>query len=228
MQEAIIWPLGSLSFYGPSDKGIMGDLKVAVSGPLLQIPLMVILAILYVSLKTNDMTPFSHIFASYTDIINAGMGEFFLAICLETFWYNVFVISLNLLVPIYPFDAVRIWAALLRKRGTSLTKTAKIISYVGMFLSGCLFIFGVVEILFYEIFRLGLFELTLGASGLLSAKYLDDKINAGLLNTDPVFGRACYESAENSFEMNTTSTNVEVISNGNKNAVPIESTEGIV
>lgn len=227
VDQAILWPLGSLSFYGPSDKGIKGDVNVALAGHILQIPLMIILGILYASLRTEDMSALSDIFASYDDI-TIGFGKILLTLCMETFWYTLFIIGLNLVIPVYPFDGVRIWAAVIKNMGASLTKTAKIISIAGILISSCTFIFGIIEMLFYEIFGLAIFELIFGVLGLVSSKNLYDNIKAGRLRDDPIFGRACYANENESVEMSSTGNGSA--SDAIPEPVPVErvDTEGIV
>lgn len=192
--------------------GIRGDLMVALSGPILQIPFMMLLAILYQILKTKDMSSFSSIFVSYEDI-TIGIGYMFISTFLETFWYNMLVILLNIFVPIFPFDSTRIWVAILKKCGASLTKSAKIISIVGILISGLCFIIGILELLFIKVFGFGLFEFLFGAFGLFNSKFLYDNVKAGRLNDDPIFCRACYAQDESDGHNNsTTIETVDVLS----------------
>ena len=187
MEKAVLWPLGGLSFYGPTNKGYMEDLKVAIAGPIMQIPLMIILVTLYETLRHDDMSPVGSIYVVYRDI-TGDISRLFLALCMGTFWFNTIVCFLNLLIPIYPLDGVRIYAAVLKKLGASLTKTAKIISYFGMFISIFSFSLGVFFMFFFEAYGGGLFEMALGAFGFASSKDLYDKVKAGRLRDDKIFG----------------------------------------
>lgn len=224
VEEVILWPLGGLTFYGPTNKGYIGDLKVALAGPIMQIPLMIILAVTYVSLRPEDMSPLSAVFASYNDI-TGDFSRLLLILCMTTFWYNMFIFMFNVFIPIHPLDGVRIYAAVLKFFGASLTKTAKIVSFTGMFLSACTFILAIVELLFFEVYGGGIFELALGAFGLASSKALYDRIKAGRLKEDGVFGRACYESEMDStgIEMNNNADDEQ--NSSNTTSVPIERTE---
>lgn len=222
VEEAILWPLGGLSFYGPTNLGYMGDLKVAIAGPLMQIPLMIIFVTLYETLKYDDMSALGSIYLVLKDI-SGDISRLFIAVCMATFWYNVVIFLLNVFIPIYPLDGVRLYAAGLKALGASLTKTAKIISYCGMFISICGFILGVVQMFFYHAYGGGLFELALGAFGLANSKELYDKIKAGRLREDKIFGRSCYEQESETNEMNN---GVELETSSNTHTpVPLNTTE---
>ncbi len=207
----ILWPLGGLSIYGPTDKGVIGDLKVAIAGPVMQIPLMVILAILYLALKTPDMPPFQTFYISKYDV-ESEIGFLFLALCRITFWYNFFIFGINLIVPISPMDGLRIWAACLRTFGLSVNKTAKALAYLGILLSLIVFIYGVF-ILFDFRYYGGITEMFLGAYGFASSKALNDLVATDRLGLDPIFGRPLY--------IDTDSNSVEMSNNGNQPAQPL-------
>ena len=196
--------MGGLSFYVPEDIGYMGDLKVAIAGPLMQIPFLVLLAIIYILIRPEDSMPFSYVYATYKEI-TGDIGNLFVTLFRTTFWYNVFMVVFNLFVPLYPSDAVRIWTALFRKSGASLAKSATIISFVGMFISVGAMIYGIVEALFFNIFGGGIFVFAIGGFGFINAKALYDTVKAGRLRHNPIFKRSCYEHTDG-IEMNTSPT----------------------
>jgi len=223
VDQIIIWPLGGLTFHGPTDKGIKGDLKVALAGPLMQIPLMIILAIIYLALMTPETPPFQMFYISQMDIENS-IGSIFLGLCRVSFWYNFFIFGINLIVPISPLDGLRIWAACLRILGMSVTWTAKFLAYFGMLISFAVFLFGVF-ILFDLSHYGGITEMFLGAFGFASSKALRDLARTDLLSLDPIFGRSWYASEESrGVEMSGTSSNNN--DNQPSQPVPVELSEG--
>lgn len=222
VEEVILWPLGGLSFYGPSNLGYMGDLKVAVAGPLMQIPLIIVLLTLYETLRDDDMSAIGSIYPVIGDI-TGDISRIFIAVCMATFWFNVITFLLNVFIPIYPLDGVRLYAAGLKALGASLTKAAKIISYYGMFISICTFVLGAMQMFFSTVYGGGLFEMALGAFGFVNSKDLYDKIKAGRLREDKILGRSCYEQETEGIEINNS---VEEQRSSNTPApVPLDTTE---
>lgn len=206
VDQIILWPLGGLTFYGPSTTGHIGDLKVALAGPIMQIPLIITLAIIYVVCQSDDMRPLSARYA-YNDEASSTIGVLLLSVVRLTFWYNIFVSVINTIVPIYPLDSVRIWASVLKIFGASLIKSAKTVSISGMVAGASLGVFGLVK-MFHHHYVGGIAEFVLGAFGFAGSKALFDTIKAGRLKDDPIFGRACYDQGDDQdVEMRSDSGN---------------------
>ncbi len=182
----------------------------------MQLPFMLILAIIYVAVNDDKDYPLSTIFATY-DNVRGSIGILFLTLCRTTFWYNVLLLVINLLIPIYPLDGVRIYAAVLKMWGMSLKSTAMFVSIAGLIISCSLFGYGVFK-LFSKSYSSGLSEIAGGTFGLVNSKMLFDSVKAGVLDRDPIFGRPCYERENESVEMPTLpSTN----SDGGEDTVPV-------
>lgn len=206
IDRMVLTPIGGLTFFTATEKGHVGDLKVALAGPLIQIPFMCILAAIYLILQTEKTGPFVDFYATYENV-SGTIGLLFLTLCRTTFWYNVLLLSINLLVPIYPLDGLRIYAATLKIMGINLTTTAKFVSIGGMIFSVSLFGFGVFK-LFHTSYIGGMSEVLAGGLGFTNSKILFDLVKAGRLKEDPIFGRRCYEQSTNeSVEMASTSNN---------------------
>lgn len=203
VNKIILSPIGGLSFHTAADKGHIGDLKVALAGPLMQLPLIGVLAILYLALKSNEMDPFTEFFASYASV-SGGMGMFFITLCRTTFWYNVFLLSINLLIPIYPLDGLRIYVAIFKLSGMNLTKSANIAAFGGGLASLIILGYGVFKF-FSKTYVGGLSEIVAGGLGFANSKNLYDLVKEGRLKDDPVLGRSCYEQSNGGVEMSSSS-----------------------
>jgi len=143
----ILWPLGGITTYGPNDRGAWGDAMVAIAGPLSHIFTGAIFAILYVTLKAEGMPSLLTFSAFYTDL-EGGFNGIVMTACRVSFCWNVFLLCVHMLVPVYPLDGIRIWAGLLRSKGVGITKTANIVAFAGMALSFGFFVYGCFGIFF--------------------------------------------------------------------------------
>jgi Zn-dependent protease len=47
----ILWPLGGFAFCGPTDDFLLGDLKVAIAGPMTHVPMALLWWGIYVAVK---------------------------------------------------------------------------------------------------------------------------------------------------------------------------------
>ena len=137
--------------------------------------------------------------------LESGFKGIFSTGCRTMFAFNMILFVLHLLLPIYPLDALRVWAGVLRGR-MSLSTTAKIISLVGFLLSLAFFMYGCVKIFDLKIAG-GVGELLLGGFGMASSKILYDLNKNGRLAEDPVFGRGCYAEPRASIEIPGGETN---------------------
>ena len=50
----ILWPLGGFALCGPTDDFLVGDLKVALAGPMTHIPMTLLWWAIYVGVKGED------------------------------------------------------------------------------------------------------------------------------------------------------------------------------
>lgn len=204
IDSIVLWPLGGLTVYGPENKGPTGDLKVSLAGPLSHLPIAGIFALIYTLIKEDGMQPLTSMKILLYDL-ESGFNGIFSTGCRTMFAFNMILFALHLLLPIYPLDAVRVWAGVLRGR-MSLSTTAKIISLVGFLLSLAFFVFGCVK-LFDRKIPGGVGEVLLGGFGMSSSKILYDLNKTGRLAEDPVFGRACYAEPRASIEVPGGETN---------------------
>jgi Zn-dependent protease len=201
----VLWPLGGLTIYGPTDQGAIGDLKVAIAGPLAHLPLAAIYAIVYTVVKKDGMDGLNSL-TIHIEEMKKGFMYIFGTVCRVSFGWNVILFVGHILVPIYPLDGVRIWAGILRSMNVSLAKSAKIISVAGMLSSLIVFLYGCFTVFNIEV-EGGVTEILLGGFGLTSSKILYDLVKLGRLTEDPVFGRACYVEHGNSVEIPSTDSN---------------------
>jgi len=194
IDRIVLWPLGGLTVYGGDD--IRTDLKVAFAGSLAH----VILAIFYGVLFTifNTEVHVSSLFQTtvYEIEIMSGFGAALVTACRTAFWWNLYFIFIHTVVPIYPFDGLRIVAGVLKLFNASMSTTwvARACSICGMILSAVYFIWGIVRILPFTKFKGGIFEIFAGAFGFVNSKLLYDCAKNDTLSQDPVFGRPCFQS----------------------------------
>jgi Zn-dependent protease len=221
----VLWPLGGLTIYGPEDKGPVGDLKVAIAGPLSHLPLVAISAIIFTLIKEDGMTGLEKSSFSVGEL-EKGLIYVLATICRVAFWWNIMLISIHFLLPIYPLDGVRIWAGAMRSMRVSLVKSALIISVTGLTLSIGLFSYGCVMLFKGTLTSgVGVAELLLGGFGAISSKILYDLFSQGRLKEDPVFGREWYANSCDPVQELATDHNSD-----RSSTTPIENTEspGIV
>jgi Zn-dependent protease len=188
VDRIVLWCGGGLTCFGPDDQGAKGDLKVAIVGPLIHLPILAFLAVSYIAFSPDEIPPLNN----WTILLDDLKQSMILTLVRAAFWLNVLVAVANLFIPIYPLDGVRIWVAILRISGVDLTRTAKIVSSSGIILSVALVVYGMAKI--FHIFVVGgLIEVLLGGFGFIVSKTLYDLTTAGRLKEDIVFGRKCYE-----------------------------------
>jgi len=193
INDIVIWPLGGLTIYGPTDQGAYGDLKVALSGALAHIPIAGIFAVLYVIFK-DDTMPGLNSMTVFMKHLEDDFQSIFATICRMIFGWNIFFFLIHTCVPIHPLGGIRVWAGFLRMNGISLTKTAKITSVAGMVLSIAIFVYGVI-LLFDRSIQGGVLEVLFGGFGFASSKALYDLVKAGRLTEHSIFGRNCYDES---------------------------------
>lgn len=198
--DMVLWPLGGFVICGPVES-VMGDFKVAISGPIMHIPQMIFWLIIYVAVMQEDFDHFSRFID--TEV------PFGATLATQAFYLNLFLFMFNLFVPAYPLDGGRCLASGLILCGLTVVKAAMVTALVGMLVACAIVIWGIVDFakgspggLFNLLIGVwifmpswGLFKLTRPASGV----YGD--IATGSLNTHPVFGQKCYQDrarAENS------------------------------
>ncbi|GFH60474.1 hypothetical protein CTEN210_16950 [Chaetoceros tenuissimus] len=202
IEDIVLWPLGGLSIYGPDHP--MGDVKVAILGPVSHVFTGAIFAVLYIMLKADDMPSLLSYKVYYADI-ESGLRGLFASASRIAFSWNLMLLVVHLLVPVYPMDAVRIWAGLLRRSGKSLADTAKFTAYAGILICSGIFIYGWVGLFMDATFMGGITEnsayIVLGGFGALVSWNLVQTVNADRINLDKVFGRGCYAITGSGVEM---------------------------
>lgn len=202
IEDIVLWPLGGLSLYGPDSP--MGDVKVAILGPLSHVFTGAIFGVVYIMIKAEGMPSLLSYQVYYADI-ESGLKGIFASASRIAFCWNLMLLVVHLLVPVYPMDAVRIWGGLLRSSGKSLADTAKFTAYAGILICFGIFIYGWVGLFRDESFGGGITEfsayIVLGGFGALVSWNLVQTVNADRINLDKVFGRGCYAITGSGVEM---------------------------
>jgi Zn-dependent protease len=127
VDQILLWPLGGLAFCGgvgsPAE-----DLKVAIAGPVTHVPqALVWLVLLLLSNGGSTQSP----------------RNFLAVVCLSAVYQQVGLACFNLL-PAFPLDGGRAFAAFLVIRHVEAAKAARIISGTAMTLAAALLIWGFV------------------------------------------------------------------------------------
>ena len=194
-----IQPLGGFALCGPTDS-LAGDFKVALAGPLTHIPQLFFWWMIYLLVKydfTMDATPeptgIWPPYSLYLKTMSSSAGGFFQVLAGEAVWLNIILFCFNLLIPAYPLDGGRVFAAgLILKLKVEPIKAAFVTYMSAMVISIAMVIYGVVSI-----FIGGLYGLYFGLVGLwvfFQSWELRNDVNAGDMTKHPIFGRECYRA----------------------------------
>lgn len=189
--QIVLWPLGGYAICGISrSAGVIGDLKIAIAGPLMHFPQMLFWFLCYTVFSEGDYEFFRP--EIYLDIMSSGFVGFMKTLCCMAFYMNVFIFAFNFFIPAYPLDGGRCMAATLVLLGLSLKKTALMTSIASMFVSILLFILGMVSF-FAERNPNGLFTVLISPYIFYSGKYLYEMAASGTEKEHPLFNRPCYD-----------------------------------
>lgn len=197
-KQIVLWPMGGYAICGVSPSaGVIGDLKIAIAGPLMQFPQMLFWFLCYTIASNADYEFFRP--EIYLDIMFNGFSGFMQTLFCRAFFMNVFIFAFNFFIPAYPLDGGRCMAATLVLLGFSLKKAALITSIASMFVSILLLILGMVSF-FAERNPNGLFTVLIAPYIFYSGKHLYDMAAAGREKEHPLFNRPCYDEREVTME----------------------------
>ncbi|KAL3781314.1 hypothetical protein ACHAWO_002080 [Cyclotella atomus] len=188
-----LWPLGGFAVCGPTECGLVGDLKVAVMGPAMHIPMGLIWWSVWLGLSGGE----KGLWPSWVinlPAISSSAAVFIGALASEAFYFNLMLFCFNLLIPAYPLDGGRIYAASLILYAKLQPMTAaKVTAATAILLS-----LGMVLYAFIGYFTdMGGSGLLLGVVGLFIFSNSYDLWKAAKnndLDGHPIFGRRCYQS----------------------------------
>ncbi|KAL7518241.1 hypothetical protein ACHAWX_003088 [Stephanocyclus meneghinianus] len=192
VEGIVLWPLGGFALCGPVD-GLGGDLKVALMGPVMHVPMALIWWGIYVGITAGREGLWPG-WTIYLDVLSSSAAGFFQTLASEAFYMNLVLLGFNLFIPAYPLDGGRIYAAsliLFLKLGP--IKAAKVTAVTAMLLSAAMVAYAIIS-----------FMTGIGGSGLLlgligififgNSYDLFVAARRGDLGEHPIFGRQCYRS----------------------------------
>mmetsp|Transcript_16135 Transcript_16135/g.29068 ORF Transcript_16135/g.29068 Transcript_16135/m.29068 type:complete len:302 (-) Transcript_16135:79-984(-) len=192
VEGIVLWPLGGFALCGPTE-ALSGDLKVALAGPLMHIPMGIIWWGIYVAVTggAHGYWPGSTI---YLDVISSGAAGFFEMLSSQAIYLNIILLCFNLFIPAYPLDGGRIYAAslmlVLKLKGQT---AAKVTAITAMLISSGMILYAVLIMLSKSAGS----ELLLGFVGayVLHQSYkLWTAAQSDTLGNHPIFGRECYKN----------------------------------
>lgn len=212
--DIVLWPLGGFAICGPTDS-LIGDLKVALAGPLTHIPMSLLWWIVYVATKTSAMSLWPS-WTIYLDVLSSGALGFFEMLSAQAVYLNLALLCFNLFIPAYPLDGGRIYAAsliLVFKMGA--LKAAKVTAITGFFLGIGMILYALISTLMGAAGT----QLLLGLIGVF-VFYQSYELWAQKndLSNHPIFGRQCYNQGSNTSSAATTEPG----------AVPAETDEAVM
>jgi len=179
--DVVLWPGGGLTITGPNDGSLWNDFKAAIAGPLMQIPLMIVWAILI--LICDGATD-----RERTDSIADAPVVFFWNLAYYSLRLNFLILCANIVIPVYPFDAGRIVGDLLMMAGLSVSTAAKSAASLGLGVG-----FATLMLAFFSAFGLySVIDILLAIVIMAMSASLFLKAKNGRLKEDIIFGRPCY------------------------------------
>jgi len=140
VSHILLWPLGGLAFIATDDASAMGDMFVAIAGPLTHVP-MFALWLLFLKLSSGSM-----------DLTASQRGDFWAALCLEGCWIQVYLFAFNLLLPAYPLDSSRVLVAALACCKVPIDAAAITVIVVSTIMSCALIVYGFWVLQFLAVF----------------------------------------------------------------------------
>jgi len=198
VDSIVLWPLGGFAICGPTKQaGVIGDLQVAMAGPLMHFPQMFMWFILYAIFSGGNFEYFQP--ELYLDIMSDGFWNFLGELCSMAFYINLFIFAVNFFIPAYPLDGGRCMVATLILLGMTVQHTAKITAFTGMFVAVILLILGLVSF-FVEANANGFFIALVAVYIYFAGKHLYDMVNEGREKEHPLFNRQCYDDRELTIE----------------------------
>ncbi len=196
----VLWPLGGYAICGPADN-LVGDFKVALAGPLTHIPMTFFWWMIYLLVKyefdaqgneTGVWPPYA---LHLTTMSSRGAAGFFQVLAGEAVWLNILLFCFNLLIPAYPLDGGRVFAAgLMLKLKVEPLKAAFVTAWSGLVIASAMVAYAIVSI-FTGGMVFGIYFGLVGIWVLFQSYELKCDVKAGDLKNHPIFGRECYQSS---------------------------------
>jgi len=195
VDSIILWPLGGFALCSPpTDEGPLGDLKVAIAGPITHIPQILIWVIILAISVGGDFSNVS-LGVITSAQLNGSVGSFIAVLAGQAIVLNIALMIFNLFIPAYPLDGGRVLASTLLIKGVPAIKAALITSVTAMVLALALCIYGI-----YSFFANdnpnGIFTIFIAVFIFKSSYKLFMLAKNGNIDAHPLFGRACYSSIE--------------------------------
>jgi hypothetical protein len=155
---------------------------------------MIYLLVKYEFDMTGNATGIWPAFAIFLKTMSSGPAGFFQVLSGEAVWLNVVLFCFNLLIPAYPLDGGRVYAAgLMLKLGVEPTKAAFVTAMTAIVISLAMVSYAVITIFIGA----GGFSLYFGLVGLyvfFESYELKNAVKRDDLKNHPIFGRECYQS----------------------------------
>lgn len=137
-------------------------------------------------------------YSIYLTTMKTGANGFFQVLSGQAVWLNVILFCFNLLLPAYPLDGGRTFAAgLMLMLKMEPMKAALFTAWTAMVISSAMVAYAVVS-LFVNGFEFSLYFGMVGIWVFFQSYELRLNVKKGDLKNDPIFGRECYGGAPKS------------------------------
>lgn len=199
--EVVLWPLGGYTYCDristteelpePAEGVLLTtDLKIALVGPLMHVPMSLFWVGMYAAINLGDMSEFT--FRMYFTIISRDLAGFLSTLFEQSCLMNILLMWFNIFVPAYPLDGGRLVAStILLLAGVALNKTAFLTCLVTLLISLALFAWSIASF-FDGVGTTGVFAALVAIYLSVSSYRLYLLILHGGLRKHPLFGRTCY------------------------------------
>ena len=189
----LIWPLGGFSTCHISDGTCLQEFWVALCGPLMHIPQIVVWVIVVAIAAPNGASYISSNF-NLSEFEDGGAAHFFARTGQQAVMLNLLIFLINMFVPAYPMDCVKALAAILVYFGLSLLTTAYTIGIIGSVLGFVLLIYSISAFINqngygFMLLLIGLFVMFTSGSLLWMARQ-------GTHRSHPIFQPECFDNPQ--------------------------------
>ena len=189
----LIWPLGGFSTCHIPDGSCLQEFWVALSGPLMHIPQIIVWVIVVAIAAPNNTAYLSQTF-NITEFENGGVAHFFARMAQQAVMLNLLIFLINMFIPAYPMDCVKALAAILVYFGVSILTTAYVISVIGLVLGFILLMYAISAFINqngwgFMLLMIGLFVMYTSGSLLWMARQ-------GTHRSHPIFQPECFNNPQ--------------------------------
>lgn len=205
--EVVLWPLGGYVFCdgltsttsstqenSTTERGTLAiDIKIALAGPFVHIPMGLFWVAMYASINNGDMSAFT--FRMYLSVLSNDFRGFFSTLFEQSCLLNILLLWFNVFLPMYPLDGGRVMTSAMLMIGMALNKTALVTCFVSLLESVALLAWSIASFV-DGVGTTGIVSFLIAIFVIMNSYKLYSMILNGQLREHPLFGRDCYINRE--------------------------------